>query len=151
MTNESLQLRTMPAKQIIELEEGLRVIEERMKEAIKSGLLKCCNYYMQDDFHLKQWINDNILQVLLFIGNSEFTKLLEYDYLTADGEDLNQLLSYQMTQIKELNNVLREDISQLTSNHKYNILLMQAGHFRDIILRLMHNNVRDDHSFEWQR
>ena len=62
---------------------------------------------MQDDFNLKQWINDNILQVLLFIGNSEFTKLLEYDYLTVDGENLSQLLSYQMTQIKELNNVLR--------------------------------------------
>jgi len=71
--------------------------------------------------------------------------------LAADGEDLNQLLSYQMTQIKELGNVVREDMSQFTSNHKYNILLMQAGHFRDIILRLMHHNVRDDHSFEWQR
>jgi hypothetical protein len=47
-----------------------------MKEAIKSGLLKCSNYYIQDDFKLKQWINENILQVLLFIENAEFTKLL---------------------------------------------------------------------------
>lgn len=71
-----------------------------MKEAVRSGLLKCSNYYLQDDFSRKTWINENILQVLLFIGNAEFTKLLEYDYLQPDGEDLSQLLAYQLTQIR---------------------------------------------------
>lgn len=28
---------------------------------------------------------------------------------------------------------------------------MQAGHFRDIILRLMQLHIRDDNSFEWQK
>jgi len=46
---------------------------------------------MQDDFNRKQWISENILQVLLFIANSEFTKLLEYDYLQPDGDELSQL------------------------------------------------------------
>ena len=64
------------------------------------GLLKCSNYYMQDDFNYKEWVNESILQILLFIGNSEFTKLLEYDYLSADGDNLNQLLSFEMSQIK---------------------------------------------------
>jgi len=28
---------------------------------------------------------------------------------------------------------------------------MQAGHFRDIILKLIQLNVRDDLAYEWQR
>ena len=34
---------------------------------------------------------------------------------------------------------------------KFSVLLMQVGHFRDIILRMMQLNVRDDKSFEWLR
>jgi hypothetical protein len=57
---------------------------------------------MQDDFNRKLWISENILQVLLFIGNAEFTKLLEYDYLQPDGDEMSQLLAFQLTQNKEL-------------------------------------------------
>jgi len=28
---------------------------------------------------------------------------------------------------------------------------MQAAHFRDIILKLIQENVRDDNSYQWQR
>lgn len=152
MANECLTLRTLPPKQVLELEEGLRAIEERMKEAVKSGLLKCSNYYIQDDFKLKQWIQENILQVLLFIGNAEFTKLLEYDYLIPQGEDLNQLLAYQMSQIKDiLASIKEEQANHSPSNFKHEVLLMQFGHFRDTVLRLMHLHVRDENCFDWQR
>jgi hypothetical protein len=109
---------------------------------------------MQDDFNRAQWIRENILQVLLFIGNAEFTKLLEYDYLQADGEDPSQLLTYQLSQLKELHVMIKDDIHnqvQIESNYKLSVLLMQAGHFRDIILKIIQENVTDDSSFEWQR
>lgn len=65
---------------------------------------------MQDDFNRGQWIKENILQVLLFIGNAEFTKLLEYDYLQPDGEDPSQLLTYQLSQIKELHTMIKDGL-----------------------------------------
>ena len=89
--------------------------------------------------------------MLLFIGNAEFTKLLEYDYLTADGDDLSQLLSFQLSQIKEISSVLKEDLSQSNANFKYGVLLMQAGHCRDVILRLRQLHIRDERNFEWQK
>jgi len=64
---------------------------------------------MQDDFNRKQWISENILQVLLFIANSEFTKLLEYDYLQPDGDELSQLLTFQLAQNKELTAMAKEE------------------------------------------
>ena len=36
-------------------------------------------------------------------------------------------------------------------NDKIGVLLMQAAHFRDIILKLIQDNVRDDNSYQWQR
>ena len=83
MGGELLALRPSPPKQMFEVEEGLRLLEERVKEGVRSGLLKCHNYYVQDDFNRKQWINDNLLQALLFVGSAEFTKLLESDYLNS--------------------------------------------------------------------
>lgn len=125
-----------------------------MREGIRSGLLKCSNYYLQDDFSRAQWIRENILQVLLFIGNAEFTKLLEYDYLQPEGDDPKQLLAYQVTQIKELNAMIQEEVhvgSRQENCYKLSALLMQAGHFRDIILRLIHCNAADDSAYEWLR
>lgn len=69
-SSELLSLRPSPPKQIFEVEEGLRLIDERVKEGVRSCLLKCSNYYLQDDFVRKHWIKDNILQALIFIGHA---------------------------------------------------------------------------------
>lgn len=90
--------------------------------------------------------------MLLFIGNAEFTKLLEYDYLHPEGDDMNQLLSYQMTQIKELHTSIKDNVlNHAVSNFKQEVLLMQAGHNRDIVIRLMNLQVRDENSYDWQK
>lgn len=60
-----------------------------------------------------------------------------------------------MTQIKELYTMIKEEFhnssSLLAGNYKLSVLLMQAGHFRDILLRLIQNNVKDDNSYDWQK
>ena len=43
------------------------------------------------------------------------------------------------------------EASQLENKHKLSVLFMQAGHFRDIILRLIQLNLTDDSEYEWLR
>lgn len=65
---------------------------------------------------------------------------------------MSQLLSYQMSQIRQLYMMIRDQITDtIDKNYKLAVLLMQAGHFRDIILKLIQLNVRDDLAYEWQR
>jgi hypothetical protein len=50
--------------------------------------------------------------------------------------------------------MIREEVhlaSRQESSYKLSALLMQAGHFRDIISRLIQCNVNDDASYEWLR
>lgn len=65
---------------------------------------------------------------------------------------MNQLLSYQMTQIKELHTSIKDNVlNQAVSNFKHEVLLMQAGHNRDIVIRLMNLQVRDENCYDWQK
>ena len=64
------------------------------------------------------------------------------------------MLSYQLTQIKELQAMIREELhgpEHAESNYKLSVLLMQAGHFRDIILKVIQLNVTDESAYEWLR
>lgn len=46
--------------------------------------------------------------------------------------------------------MIKDELHGLThaeNNYKLSVLIMQAGHFRDIILKLIQQNVADDASY----
>lgn len=56
--------------------------------------------FEKDEFIKKKWVKDHLLQSLLFIQKSEYTKIIEYDYMGPDAEDLSQYIIYQNNQVK---------------------------------------------------
>ena len=80
------------------------------------------------------------LQSILYIDKVYFTKIIEYDYLCPNGDDLTRLHAFHLSQIESIRSIIAESESELMQK-KLNIILTQSLSIRDTILYLIHNKV----------
>lgn len=70
-----------------------------MKSGIKSSLKNCHNSFDSEEFNRVAWIKEHPLQALIFVTGVYFSRIIEQDYLSGDGDDLEKLYNYHLAQI----------------------------------------------------
>jgi gamma-glutamyl:cysteine ligase YbdK (ATP-grasp superfamily) len=77
---------------------------------------------------------------------------MEYDYLCSDAEDLSQYLVYQNSQIKEIQQYLKEHSDEAGLDIcKVETLIFQELQHKEITEMLFKKRIVSEESYEWQK
>lgn len=128
----------------------LKIVDEGIKISVKANLRSCWTAYGLEEFNKTSWIKDHLLQSLIFMTNVYFTQIIQQDYLCPDGDDLEKLYTYHLSQIEGLK-VMMSESKELSLNRKLLVLLTQALSIRDTIIYLISENVTSKQSYPWLR
>lgn len=85
----------------------IRIVEDCIKTALKASFRNCFQAFDNEEFNRTTWIKEYPLQTILFITEVYVTKIIEQDYL-YEGEDMDRLLQYHISETEKLTNILRE-------------------------------------------
>ena len=141
----------MPIKQCNfrgEVEEWLKILEDSMKNSIKSVMRTALLKYENEDTHRSKWVLEYPSQVVITVDAIQWTKNTE-DYLQPQVEiDIFDWYQQNVDQLDELIKLIRGDLTEV-ERRTLVALVTQDVHFRDIIENMAGSGVNNCFDFKW--
>jgi dynein heavy chain len=131
-----------------EVEEWLKILEDSMKNSIKSVMRTALLKYENEDTQRGKWVLEYPSQVVITVDAIQWTKNTE-DYLQPSIElDIFDWYQQNVDQLDELIKLIRGDLSEV-ERRTLVALVTQDVHFRDIIENMSGSGVNNVFDFKW--
>ena len=131
-----------------EVEEWLKILEDSMKNSIKSVMRTALLKYENEDTHRSKWVLEYPSQVVITVDAIQWTKNTE-DYLQPQVEiDIFDWYQQNVDQLDELIKLIRGDLTEV-ERRTLVALVTQDVHFRDIIENMAGSGVNNCFDFKW--
>ena len=129
----------------------LRAVELQMVDMMKRLIKAGYNEYFQGESDRKAWVLAHCSQVVACVTQLIWTESCEYAIkeFTEDTEALSQVWQQSAQQMAQLVDTIHHDISPLKRNIVISVITKDL-HWRDVVERLVNNDVSDIHDFFWQ-